>query len=205
MNNNAYINHFCRINSGCLWLNGNLIHKSDDTTGLNDFLKCLYSKFEMNYPKYFKMDSLCKLGFISAEILLKNAGSDFNHDETGIILSNSSSSLDTDQKYNQTINPDSYFPSPSLFVYTLPNIVIGEIAIRHKITGECNFFVTEKPDSQLLYNYVIKMMDENIIQRAIVGWVDVYKSEYNAALFYIEKENITNESIIFDPEFLNKK
>ena len=31
----------------------------------------LYRRFADDYPKFFKMDTLCRLGFIAAEILLK--------------------------------------------------------------------------------------------------------------------------------------
>jgi 3-oxoacyl-[acyl-carrier-protein] synthase-1 len=39
-----------------------------------------------------------------------------------------------------------YYPSPALFVYTLPNIVTGEIAIRHHIQGETSFYVLDNPE-----------------------------------------------------------
>lgn len=32
----------------------------------------LYREFAGDYPKFFKMDSLCRLGFMAAELLLKN-------------------------------------------------------------------------------------------------------------------------------------
>ena len=43
-------------------------------------------------------------------------------------------------RFQETIqHADSYYPSPALFVYTLPNIVTGEIAIRNKYYGETSF------------------------------------------------------------------
>ncbi len=206
MNKEVHISNYCRVKDSCLWINGHLAHKSDVSLSLHVFLKELYTKYEVNYPKFFKMDNLCKLGFIAAEILIKNERDfiDNKPDDTGIFLSNSYSSLDTDIKYNDTIKRESYFPSPALFVYTLPNIVIGEIAIRHKITGECNFFVSEKPDSEFIFHYLMDYFDKNLMKNAITGWVDVYKNNYEATLFYVKKTNKTNESIIFEPDFLNK-
>ena len=100
----------------------------------------LYRRFVGDYPKFFKMDTLCRLGFIAAEILLKNEKVE------AIILANRSASIKNDTDYLATISEGNYYPSPALFVYTLPNIVTGEIAIRHHIQGETSFYILEKPE-----------------------------------------------------------
>ena len=92
----------------------------------------LYREFVGDYPKFFKMDSLCKLGFIGSELLLKGINAE-EKENAAIILFNRNGSLITDRNYQKTITDDNYFPSPALFVYTLANIVTGEIAIRNKI------------------------------------------------------------------------
>ena len=102
----------------------------------------LYRRFVGDYPKFFKMDTLCRLGFIAAELLLKNEQVD------AVILANRSASIKNDTDYLATISEGNYYPSPALFVYTLPNIVTGEIAIRHHIQGETAFYILEK-DEQL--------------------------------------------------------
>src|SRR5690606_9811213 len=104
--------------------------------------KQVYKENNSAYPKFFKMDNLCKLAFLASEFLLEDSkiGST-TQENMGIVLSNKSSSLNTDRKHQATINDkDNYFPSPALFVYTLPNIMIGEISIRHQIKGENVFF-----------------------------------------------------------------
>src|SRR5687767_13637096 len=77
-----------------------------------DFLDAAYKHFQINYPKFFKMDSLCKTGFIAAELLLRDNKSkeSFQPEEIGIIISNANSSLDTDIKYEESIKTN---PSPS--------------------------------------------------------------------------------------------
>src|ERR1700741_5650650 len=103
----------------------------------------------MSYPKFHKMDALSKLGLLCAEHALKNGDflSKYPLNRVGIVLSNSASSLETDRQHQRSISDKSnYFPSPAIFVYTLPNIVIGEMAIKYKITGENAFFVSEKRD-----------------------------------------------------------
>jgi 3-oxoacyl-[acyl-carrier-protein] synthase-1 len=100
----------------------------------------LYRRYAGDYPKFFKMDTLCRLGFVAAEILLQNETADT------VILANHSASIKNDTDYMATISDGNYYPSPALFVYTLPNIVTGEIAIRHHIQGETSFYILDTPE-----------------------------------------------------------
>lgn len=103
----------------------------------NKMLVELYHRFVNNYPKFYKMDTLCRLGFMASEFLLQNEKVD------AIILANHSASIKNDTDYLATISDGNYYPSPALFVYTLPNIVTGEIAIRHHIQGETSFYILD--------------------------------------------------------------
>ena len=94
-----------------------------------------------DYPKFFKMDMLSRLGFMAAEQLLE--GLDGGLDDAAIILAGRHASLDDDVKYMATITPGDYYPSPALFVYTLANIVAGEIAIRHGNHGETTLYIQD--------------------------------------------------------------
>lgn len=100
----------------------------------------LYRRYVGDYPKFFKMDTLSRLGFIAAELLLKEQKVD------AVVLANRSASIKNDTDYLATISDGNYYPSPALFVYTLPNIVTGEIAIRHHIQGETSFYVLDNPE-----------------------------------------------------------
>ena len=144
--------------------------------GIDDQLAQLYRNIGMNYPKFFKMDRLCKFGILGAESLLK--GYDFDRENVkadwGIILMNSASSLDNDRRYQETIAEDNYYPSPAVFVYTLANIVTGEIAIRHKIGGESSFYVMPKFDQNLMEEVIGQAFTANPeLTHIICGWVDV--------------------------------
>ena len=93
--------------------------------------------------KFYKMDDLCKLGYVAAEYLLKDKT--FAPLEMGMLLANAASSLHTDIRHQQLIDREGdQAASPAVFVYTLPNVVSGEICIRHKIQGgKTPFFITE--------------------------------------------------------------
>ena len=109
----------------------------------------LYRHYVGDYPKFFKMDTLSRLGFIAADMLLNSQEPKANSQEPivdSVILANRSASIKNDTDYLATISDGNYYPSPALFVYTLPNIVTGEIAIRHHIQGETSFYILGSPE-----------------------------------------------------------
>jgi hypothetical protein len=144
------------------------------------------------------MDNLSKLGWLTAEILLKDSFDKENYapEDTAVILANANSSLDDDLKYLDSIKDGA---SPSLFVYTLPNIVIGEICIRNHFKGEQAFYIQQQFDAQFIALQVSYLLDQNIQQVCICGWVDVLKEEYKAVLFLVEKVKKEN-SVLFSAE-----
>jgi hypothetical protein len=186
----------CIIRENMVIINNQLDYRGENNADFSDFIHSVYTRYQINYPKFFKMDNLSKLGFLTGELLL--IGKDlkkYNSEEIGIVISNSSSSLDTDEKYYKTVkNSDDYFPSPSLFVYTLPNIMIGELCIKYKIQGENAFFVFENFEIDFICNYINSLMDSERIQSGIVGWVDLYNDKYESILCLIEKEKSEEQS-----------
>lgn len=136
----------------------------------------LYRSFVGDYPKFFKMDTLCRLGFIAAEILLKNEKAD------AVVLANRSASIKNDIDYLATISDGNYYPSPALFVYTLPNIVTGEIAIRHHIQGETSFYILDTPQ-QLEPIIKSQLTNRNSLMAILAGWCECSASnEFYAKL-----------------------
>lgn len=150
---------------------------------LNSFLDAAYNQFAINYPKFYKMDNLSKLGFLAAEAVCKNVMIADKRSIT-VVLSNAHASLDTDVRYWHSTQTQ---PSPALFVYTLPNIVAGEICIRHGIKGENVFFVSEKIDQGLLGQYAEMMLIQPEAKYCLAGWVDVMDDRHDVFLYLMEK------------------
>ena len=168
------------IDERAVYKNGDRIFSAEK------ILSSLYQHFNWQYPKFFKMDNLSRLGFAAAELLLEGweAGA-YQPEEVAVVLSNANSSLDTDYKYTQTTKD---IPSPSVFVYTLPNIVIGEICIRHRFKGENAFFLSVNFDAALLAQYVACVLEAGAARACITGWVEWLGESYKAALFLIERK-----------------
>ncbi|WP_346235945.1 hypothetical protein ABDK00_017965 [Niabella insulamsoli] len=150
-----------------------------------DFFQVLYDELEIDYPRFFKMDAMGKLGIAAGHLLLKDfAINIYQTEELGIVLSNRSGSIEADVNYFESAKT---FPSPSLFVYTLPNIVIGEISIRYGFKGENAFFISEQFNAEWMVFYVNDLMENRGIRACICGWIDVQDGQYDVRLFLIEK------------------
>lgn len=157
----------------------------------SDILTELYRKYVNDYPKYFKMDILCKLGFIATELLLHAEGKErfVPCEDRAVVLFNRSSSLHADTSFESTIhNRSSFYPSPAVFVYTLPNIVTGEIAIRNKYYGETNFIVTDSYDEDIVDTIIDGVFTDEMTTSVITGWLEAESEEkINAEIYIIEK------------------
>lgn len=157
----------------------------------NKLLTSLYKEHIGDYPKFYKMDGLSKLGFVATEILLQaeNDSECENTDSRSIAFFNRKASLNTDLDYLETINDkDNFFPSPSLFVYTLPNIVTGEIALRHHYFGETNFFILPNKDFNQINDIIECMFCDKQTESIIGGWVEFLSSgEFEANIFIANK------------------
>ena len=169
---------------------------------MRQFLTSLYNHVRIDYPKFYKMDNLCKLGWLASEILMKDESiiSEFKPEEIGTVFTNANASLDTDLNYFETTK---VIASPALFVYTLPNIVIGEISIRWHFKGENAFFVFKQFDGNFIEKYVNSLFENKLIKNCICGWVDFLKEDYRALLFLVETSG-TENAITFTADKLNQ-
>ncbi len=153
-------------------------------------LTALYKTHIADYPKYYKMDALCRLGFVASELLQKAAGG-ISDGMCGVVLFNRSSSVVSDRKYlESTGDADNYFPSPSVFVYTLPNIVTGEIAIRNGFHGETSFFILPEKNPATMDSIIATTFADSGINTLITGWID-YDDDQNfeADLWIARRKN----------------
>ena len=178
------------IKPGVVENQGTAIFNSSETD-FAPFIREAYKHLGENNMKFYKMDNLCKLGYVAAEYLLKNTH--HRPEEIGIILANASSSLDTDCKHQAIISKEGdKAASPAVFVYTLPNVVLGEICIRHKIQGENTFFVRRQSDAASLEDYARIVMAKGKLRTCIIGWCELLDGHYQA-----EFKQLNNISTIY--------
>jgi 3-oxoacyl-[acyl-carrier-protein] synthase-1 len=76
-----------------------------------------------------------------------------------------------------------------VFLYTLPNITTGEIAIRHGIKGETSLYILPENDASLMHTIVESTFALSPVKEMITGWVDCSDAnqfEANIKLLTIE-------------------
>lgn len=194
MESNNYIQSYCTIENGQVFVNGQLVFEADKPT-FADFSKKAYQHFEMAYPKFFKMDSLSKLAFLASELLLKPVTHPETENNIALLFANKSSSLDTDVKYQESISDtENYFPSPAVFVYTLPNICLGEISIKHQLKSENTFFIFDAFNPDFTLQYANVLLDTAKSEKVLCGWVEYFKDDYKAFLYLVSKNGTTQHN-----------
>lgn len=173
--------HSMRLESdGTVETGGETHHYGERGSAL---LTAIYRREIGDYPKFFKMDPLCRLGFVATELLLQGeTGRFIPREDRAVVLFSHCGSLCNDLRYLRTIQwPDAYYPSPSVFVYTLANIVTGEIAIRNRYYGETSCFLLQDdtPDTEAA---LIEAAWADPATRSLVcGWIDCPDTEHFTA------------------------
>lgn len=151
-----------------IWINGhNVIHFNTE-----HWLKEAYQLLAMEYPKFYKMDTLSKMAMICVEHLKKQVNTNWwVNEDLPQVIANKNASVHTDLQFEASYQ-EGKSPSPSLFVYTLPNIVTGELAIRNKWYGQNWFFVLEHLDWTFLeQQIIINLFDYKGV--VVCGWTDI--------------------------------
>lgn len=190
----SYIQKHVLIQQRTLKVDGTLLYQGKDAISTTAFFLELYRFMGISYLKFFKMDMLSKLLFLASEALLKDSGlaSAEINPHVAIVLYNSHSSIDTDKQFQATIPCEAFFPSPSLFIYTLPSIALGEVAIRNKFTGENCTFIAPDFNAERCVNYVNSIINRDEHTHVICGWFD-YINEQEVANIYLVSKNQTDK------------
>lgn len=196
----TYITAFVVCRNNRIHRDGQRVFESNGTP--DEFFNAAYADLGINYPKFYKMDRLCKPAYLASEYLLRgNAPTDnYKPQQTALIVSNKTSSIDTDLHFSDTINTG---PSPALFVYTLPNIMLGEICIRHAIKGETACFIFDIFNPAFHVNYANYLLANGKAEAVIAGWADYYNGKWEA-FFYLVEKNRKGTGLLHDDKVLNE-
>lgn len=186
----SFITAYCAIRKYCISSKDALVYERKGDSSFDAFLIEAYESLKISYPKFYKMDTLSKAGFMASELILKGRilKDEYSPGKIAVVLSNASASLDTDLKYEATVKT---IPSPALFVYTLPNIVTGEICIRQGWKGENAFFVSDQFDPGFLSVYVEQVLSQGA-EACLTGWIEVLGEQHDVFLYLVENRNRNN-------------
>jgi len=180
----SYINKYCVVAKERVVVDAEEQFTSKDDS-FSAFVKEAFKQRNSSYPKFFKMDSLSKLGMLAAEYTLAEESTD----DLALVLVNKFGSLDTDVKHQESIQDgDHFFPSPATFVYTLANICAGEISIRHQLQTENIFFVADQFPVKVVSAYADYLLASGKAKRVLCGWIDFFQEKYEAVLYIVSPE-----------------
>lgn len=170
-------------------INGEKVFESQNLN-TKEFLTEIYKTLCESYPKFYKMDIHCKLGYLLSELLLQSNGKEKQAiEDRAIVVVNSSSSLCSDILHEASIEEkDNYFPSPANFVYTLANIVTGEIAIKNKYYGETISYIHPSYDSKYLKEIVDLSLIDECNNSILLSWIESVDTSPEGIMFLISKE-----------------
>ncbi len=177
--------HHIRLTASALEIDGRPIVCEGKGKAL---LTALYKQYVNDYPKFYKMDGLSRLGFIASELLLQAEGQRMEtpREDRAVVLFNHTSSIQADKVYQASIQDEQdYFPSPAAFVYTLPNIVAGEIAIRNQYHGETSFYILPEKDGQMMTRILTATFGDTATESILGGWIDYQDDHHFEADIYI--------------------
>ena len=149
----------------------------------------IYRQEVGDYPKFFKMDVLSRLGILLTERLVAGEEGRFQpREDRAVLVFSREGCLANDRHYVESMKD---FPSPALFVYTLPNIVSGEISIRNKYAGETSAFVLEKYDDEVIFALVRQAFQDPVTQSAVVIWADCASdTQWDARGWLVNREEV---------------
>ena len=154
-------------------------------TDFHTFSREAFKSREEANMKFYKMDDLCKLGYLASAWLLD--GIEYGEEECGIVMSGKYGCLDTDIRHQQIIDSEGdSSASPAVFVYTLPNVVAAEISIRHHIKGENIWFWSEDKTMSDIKKYASILAASRDLKYCIAAHIDFINGDYFAIFELLE-------------------
>jgi len=187
MDKKYFINGFMNWEDHRIQLNGKDLFNLNPDADSFDQAKAVYQQLGISYPKFFKMDILSKVAFLSAEILWKHPEhpESFNKEKTATVLTTCDGCITVDKSYEESRKS---FPSPALFVYTLPNIMLGEICIRNGFKGEqlCN--IAEEEQADFIAFYVQDLLSKRDTEACLCGFVNATPQHITAHLRWVSAQ-----------------
>ena len=159
-------------------------------------------------PRWGRLDRYSKAGLIGASLAIKDAGLDTGAEptETAIIASTFNGSMEVDHKYYETVLPqEGLLASPNLFAYTLPNCMLGEIAIRYGFTGPA--MVVSQLTDDLLNGilYGAQCLYTGLSKQVVAGYcnvecgLDQINTRFRpGAVFFVMQKAMEQSPLAFD-------
>jgi hypothetical protein len=131
------------------------------------------------------MDLLSKAAFLATEVMVQLLGDISDKDRVATVLTTSNGCMDVDEKFEAYRTE---LASPALFVYTLPNIMLGEICIRNQFKGEQMCTLSEQLDIPFTAFYVTDLLQQRHASACLCGFAEAYGDQLDVRLIWVSTE-----------------
>ena len=165
----------------------NRVHIKCGSTPLTE----IYKKSIADNSRFYKMDTFSKLVYVTAALLVKDELPPHNPEDVSMLVFNKTSSILADRQHLATFrNSDGFYPSPSVFINTLPNVVMGELAVQYGIKGETSFIILPERDDVLIRDITDSVISDSPTRYIITGWADASAENDYEAEFELLKTQV---------------
>jgi hypothetical protein len=180
---NLYIQQYLRWNHDRIWLNGQLLFPLNAGASPDICIE-FYKHTGLKYIKFFKMDLLSKAAFLAAYTVLPKEISE-DKSKVATVLSSKSGCLDVDKKFRES---QADIASPALFVYTLPNIMLGEICIANGFKGEQMCTLADEADFDWFDFYINDLIKNRGTEAALCGHIEATETGIEVVMAWVSKQ-----------------
>ena len=133
----------------------------------------IFKKFLADGSRFFKMDLYSRLAYVATSLLAKDSLEGCDPEEVALVVFTQNGSVLADRKHLSTFsNPEEFFPSPAVFINTLPNVVLGEIAVKNTIKGETTLVLLPGRDESAMNRIIDATLAATKPVVMICGWID---------------------------------
>ena len=159
-----------RITPDGLWMDDQAVPLENRGSAL---VTEIFKKYLADGSRFFKMDLYSRLAYVGTSILAKDALEASAPEDRALVIFTQNGSVLADRKHLSTFaNPDEFFPSPAVFINTLPNVVLGEIAVKNSIKGETTLVLLPARDEMTMQRIINATVSAARPSALICGWMD---------------------------------
>ena len=159
-----------RITPEGLWVDGQAVPLEARGGAL---ITEIFKKYLADGSRFFKMDLYSRLAYVGTSLLAKDSLEGCDPEDIALFVFTQQGSLLADRKHLSSFsNPDEFFPSPAVFINTLPNVVLGEIAVKNNIKGETTLVLLPGRDDKTIQQIMEASLSATRPAVVLYGWVD---------------------------------
>ena len=133
----------------------------------------IYKKYLADGGRFYKMDLYSRLAYVGTGLLARNSLEGCDPEDIALFIFTQNGSILADRKHLSTFSdPEAFYPSPAIFINTLPNVVLGEIAVKNNIKGETTLVILPGRDEAVMDRILQASLSATRPAAMICGWVD---------------------------------